>query len=108
MSRLLFEWAGIQLPQNHNTRRNRRRALIKYLNQIDHACSTGPVAECAPENEARCAAHLADYIDQGGNIKSYSAWSGVGIRHLSKILFNYRHQRLEAQRRLQTPESTTP
>src|SRR4051812_25140163 len=94
------ELLEIGIPRRHNTRRNRRRAVRQWLNRDWEKMLAEPRHWSANENEARCAAHLADYIDQGGSLKGYSAWSGCKVRELSKLLDTFRRQRLPGQREL--------
>lgn len=94
----LLELFGIQLPRRHNTRRNRLRALRKEFNRENEFFDSEPPHWSALENECICVAHLADFIDQGGTVKAYSAWSGCSVREISRQLDNFRHQRLPGQR----------
>lgn len=91
----------IHVPRRHSTRRNRLRAARQFFNRKDNECWNQPPADCAVENEVRCAAHLADFLDQGGTLKAYSAWSGCSVRELSKQLHSYRRGRLIGQRLLE-------
>ncbi len=93
-------YTDIKLPKRHNTRRNRLKAFRKYFNRIDEEIYRQPCAPCAPENEVRCAAHLVENIERGITLKAYSAWAGCGVRHLSRLLHNYRRRLLEGQRLL--------
>lgn len=96
----LCEALGIRIPRRYNTRRNRRRAIIKWQNREDHNFYAEPRHWSANENEVRCAAHLADYVQRDATLKGYSAWSGCTVRELSKLLDNYRRHRLPGQREL--------
>jgi hypothetical protein len=99
--RWLFEdcW-GIRIVNRLNTRRNRKCAKARWWNREEERYTKEPPHWSANENQARCAAHLADFIQSGGTIKAYSAWSGAGVRHLSKLLDDFRRQRLPGQRQL--------
>ena len=90
----------IRIPRRHNTRRNRARAIRRWQNRQDEYYAKQPCHWSANENEVRCAAHLADYIQLGGTLKMYSAWSEAGVRHLSKLLDDYNHRRLAGQKEL--------
>ena len=96
----LLEALEIRIPRRYNTRRNRRRAVSQWLNRDDHRCCNEPPHWSANENQSRFAAHLADYIQSGGTLKAYSAWSGCAVRELSRLLDDYRRQRLPGQRQL--------
>ncbi|HEV2691424.1 MAG TPA: hypothetical protein VG347_00860 [Verrucomicrobiae bacterium] len=93
-------YTDIRLPKRHNTRRNRTKAFRKFFNRIDEESYHQPCAPCATENEVRCAAHLAENIERGVTLKTYSAWAGCDVRHLSRLLNHYRRQLLEGQRLL--------
>ena len=91
----------VYLPKRINTRSNRRRALGHFwsrwmqdelLPRID-----SHLLSMREENRLRMVAHCQDYLDQGGTLKRYSAWSGVKIRELGKRLSDYRRHRLPGQ-----------
>jgi hypothetical protein len=94
----LLEVLEITIPRRHNTRRNRARAVRHYSDRQDTGYYHEPRHHSADENQVRCAAHLADYIQRGGTLKQYSAWSGCRVRKLSRLLFDFRRHRLPGQR----------
>lgn len=89
------------LPKRINTRRNRRRCLAHFWNRW-WDCELIPridshLLSVREENRLRMVAHCQDYLDQGGTLKRYSAWSGVKLRELNRRLADYRRQRLPGQ-----------
>ena len=97
----ITEILGIKLPRRHNTRRNRARAIRRWSNRQDDAYAKQPQHESAIENEVRGAAHLAENIERGVTLKTYSAWAEYSsVRKLSKRLDDYNHRRLPGQRQL--------
>ena len=94
------ELLGIRLPRRHNTRRNRKRALLRRFNQIDDDIWKQPPHWSAMENRIRCTAHLADNLELGVTLKTYSAWCGCRVRELSKHLDDYRRGRLPGQKEI--------
>jgi hypothetical protein len=96
----LIEICGITLPKRHNTRRNRQRALRRYFNQDDARFANVIPHPSAIENQCICGAHIADFIDRGGTLKAYSAWSGCRVRELSRWLDDFRRHRFPGQRML--------
>jgi hypothetical protein len=99
----LSDYTDIRLPKRHNTRRNRLKAFRNYFHRLDDEAWKQPCHSSAPENEVRCAAHLAENIERGVTMKAYSAWSGRTVRHLSRQLDRYRRGQLSGQRQLAQP-----
>ena len=89
------------IPRRCNSRRMRQRARQAWSNQLDHERFDRDHRNwevIRAEGGIRTAAHCVDYINQGGSLKAYSAWSGMRLRELSKLVYDYQRGRLRMQR----------
>lgn len=72
--------------RRHNTRRRRRLALLAWSVSSGNETSKEFGRLFGAEILENAARHCIQFVNSGGTLKAYSAWSGIRLRHLSRAI----------------------